>query len=116
MSQKDRRGRAHLESELEAFFVKRVRMLGGRAFKFVPLVAGVPDRIVFWPDGRTFLVELKQEGEKPEPIQEVWHSRFAAMGHPVVVIDTRAGVLEWLRKVVDSSPLDSKSTLRRAAR
>jgi hypothetical protein len=99
----DRRGNAHLESNLEAFFVKRVRLVGGRAFKWVPTIAGVPDRMVLMPGGRAYFVELKQEGEKPGPLQIVWHDRLRALGFEVYVIDSKAAVLEFIRKVVDAS-------------
>lgn len=102
MSAPDRRGNAHLEANLEEFFRKRVRLLGGYAFKFVPLIAGTPDRIVFMPGGRTFLVELKQEGEKPSKVQVVWHDRLRELGHHVVVLDSKAAVLNWLRETVDA--------------
>lgn len=99
-------GNAHLESGLEAFFVKRVRLVGGYAMKFVPVIAGMPDRIVFMPNGRMYLVELKQKGEKPSKIQLVWHRRFADLGHHVVVLDTQQGVVDWIREIVAVSGLN----------
>lgn len=98
-----RRPVPHLESVTEKFLKDRVRMLGGYAFKFVPIIAGMPDRIVFMPGGRLFLVETKREGEKPSSIQQVWHQRFAAIGHNVVVLDSRQAVIDWLRDIVEAS-------------
>jgi hypothetical protein len=99
----DRRGNAHLEAATEEFLRKRVRLLGGYAFKWVPTIAGVPDRMVLMPGGRTYFVELKQKGEKPTPIQVVWHNRLRALGYQVVVLDSKQAVLDWIREIVDAS-------------
>lgn len=95
-------GNAHLESQIEEFLRKRVRLLGGYAFKWVPTIAGVPDRMVLMPGGRTYFVELKQAGEKPTLVQQVWHTRLREMGYEVVVLDSKPAVLAWLRHVMDS--------------
>ena len=48
------------ESDIEARLVRLVRERGGLCWKFVsPGNAGVPDRIVVTPGGRTIFVELK---------------------------------------------------------
>lgn len=99
----DRRGNAHLEAAIEEFLRKRVRMVGGYAFKWVPTIAGVPDRMVLMPGGRTYFVELKQTGEKPTAIQTVWHNRLRDLGFEVFVIDSKAAVLEFVRHIVDVS-------------
>jgi hypothetical protein len=99
----DRRGNAHLEEATEEFLRKRIRLVGGYAFKWVPTIAGVPDRMVLMPGGRTYFVELKQLGKKPTPIQEVWHSRLRALGYQVVVLDSKAAVLDWICQIVDAS-------------
>lgn len=99
----DRRGNAHLEKNLEEFFRKRVRLVGGYAFKWVPTIAGVPDRMVLMPGGRSYFVELKQRGKKPEPIQVVWHGRLRDLGHKVYVIDSKEGVLAFIKEAVDAS-------------
>lgn len=99
----DRRGRAHLEAQTEAFLRKRTRMMGGYAFKWVPTIAGVPDRMVLMPGGRTYFVELKQLGEKPSNIQLVWHQRLRDLGYEVWVIDSKEEVIRFLRHAVDAS-------------
>lgn len=97
----DRRSNAHLEEKIEEFLRKRVRLVGGYAFKWVPTIAGVPDRMVLWPGGRACFVELKQTGEKPTNIQLIWHGRLRALGFEVVVLDSKPAVLAWIRKSVD---------------
>lgn len=48
------------ESAIEARLVREVKKRGGLCYKFIsPDNAGVPDRIVITPDGRTIYVELK---------------------------------------------------------
>lgn len=96
---KDTRGRAHLESQTEEFLRKEVLKAGGRAFKWVPTIAGVPDRFVLWPGGITIFVELKQEGEKPTAVQEVWHGRLRALGFRVDVLDSKDAVRAWLAEI-----------------
>ena len=94
-------GNDHLESKTEELLRRRIRKAGGYAIKFFPVIAGLPDRLVFLPMGRLYLVELKQEGEKPRPIQKVWHARFAAIGFPVVVLDSKQAVSDWADLVAD---------------
>lgn len=121
VSEPRRNGKAYarataLEVETEEFLRKRVRLLGGYCFKWTPTIAGVPDRMVLMPGGRIFFVELKREGEKPEPIQIVWHARLREKGFHVVVIDSKAGVLTWLREVVDASGPQNGKPGRRPAK
>lgn len=90
---------SHLESETEEFLRVEVRKIGGYAFKWVPTIAGVPDRMCLLPGGRTVFVELKQEGERPTTIQEIWHSRLRAIGFTVVVLDSKDAVRTWIATV-----------------
>lgn len=88
----DRSGKAHLESVTEDYLYLHAKKRGGRAFKWTPTIAGVPDRMVLLPGGVIVFVELKQQGEKPTAVQEVWHARLRALGFRVEVIDSKAGV------------------------
>lgn len=94
------------ESIIEKHLVKRVKELGGEVRK-VQWVGrrGAPDRLVMLPFGyrsgpnssiRTFWVELKATGIKPEAHQLREHARMRAMGQRVVVIDSIEGVEELL--------------------
>lgn len=59
-----------MEKDLERKLVKAVRDSGGLALKFVsPGMAGVPDRLLLFPEGRVAFVEVKAPGEKPRPLQ-----------------------------------------------
>jgi hypothetical protein len=87
-----------LESGLEGFFRKRVRLVGGYTVKLAPTEAGIPDRLVILPGGRMRLVELKTESGALSPIQRVLHSRLAELGVEVVVLYGRNAVIRWLRE------------------
>ena len=101
--------RAHLEAELERFFYKRVKLMGGYPVKNAPTEAGVPDRMVLF-FGTVYLVELKQVGEDLSPIQRIWHSRAAERyGVRPVVLHGKAEVLDWIRDVVAAAGPKSRA-------
>lgn len=91
-----RDGSPLLESAVESHLEKRMKRLGGRAYKFPPAVKGNPDRIVVFPFGRIYFVELKRAGKVPEPAQKLWHERAFLMGHVVHVIDSREMVDDFI--------------------
>jgi hypothetical protein len=91
-----------LERYLEGFFRERVRLLGGHTIKLAPTEAGVPDRLVLFPGGRMYLVELKRDGGALRPIQELWHNRMRRLGTNVHVLYGREGIVRWLAQVVES--------------
>ena len=58
------------ESAVEAKLVAGVKALGGLAYKFVsPGNVGVPDRILVFPDGTVWFVELKADGGRLSKMQ-----------------------------------------------
>ena len=62
------------EKTLERKLAEAVKAMGGIAPKFVsPGFAGMPDRLVLLPDGKSGFVEVKRLGEKPRPLQEMRH-------------------------------------------
>jgi hypothetical protein len=81
------------EKQIEQRLVKKVKEAGGLALKFVsPGFAGVPDRIVFMPDGRVWLVECKAPGEYPRTLQQKRFAMFERMGHVVAIVDSYESV------------------------
>jgi len=53
------------EANFEKYANTRIRNLGGRSYKWVsPGVAGVPDRIVIFPQGRIAFIEFKKPERK----------------------------------------------------
>lgn len=84
------------ESAIERRLIRQVRIAGGLAIKIAPLVKGVPDRLVLWPDGRSELVELKTDTGVLSPAQREWHLKAAAIHHPVTVLSGVDEVNAWL--------------------
>lgn len=69
------------EKEIEQYLSKRVRDLGGKAYKFVsPGCSGVPDRIVVLPGGRISFLELKAPGERPRKDQALRLEQLRQLG------------------------------------
>ena len=85
-----------LESAVEAVFARRVRELGGLSFKFAPIHAGNPDRIVLLADGVIRFVELKADGGKLHAAQLLWHHRAKKLGTHVHVITGSEEARAWL--------------------
>lgn len=92
---------SHVEANLEQFFRRRVRLVGGRSSK-ITAEKGCPDRLVLMPGGRIYLVELKTERGRLEPAQVVWCQRAAALGTKVHVLYGKTGVLAWLRDITEN--------------
>jgi hypothetical protein len=88
------------ESQIEKKLRDRVKEHGGLALKFVsPGCRGVPDRLVFMPGGRIYLVELKAPGQKPRPLQKHMRKKFAKLGFKYYVIDTYETVEVFLSEI-----------------
>lgn len=101
-----------LESAVEQYLCRRVARIGGQCLKLVPVDAGVPDRLVILPWAGMYLVELKSPTGKPSPIQQVWHTRSAAIGEPVAVLHSPAEVDEWLRENMDAVHFQTSKTAK----
>jgi hypothetical protein len=84
------------EHQVEDLLRRRVKKHGGYCIKWVPVIAGLPDRLVLLPGGRIFLVELKAPHGRMRPVQVVWHRRFAKIGVPVVVLHSKPEVERWV--------------------
>jgi hypothetical protein len=75
------------ERELEKYFARRVRELGGLTYKWSSLSSrGVPDRIVFWSRGLLDFIELKTETGDLSPVQRVTLKRIEERGQTVFVL------------------------------
>ena len=88
-----------LEKDIEAYLVKRVKDLGGIAYKFTsPQRRSIPDRLCLLPGGFVFFVELKAPGKKPDGHQEREHERLRTLGCNVFVISTYEQVDEYVKE------------------
>jgi len=82
-----------LEKTIERYLVQKAREKGGLAIKWVaPAMAGVPDRIVFFPGGRIVFVELKAPGQRQTTIQIRVTKMLTDLGADVRVIDSKEAV------------------------
>jgi len=80
------------ESEIEAYFVRRVKEAGGLQRKFVsPGHRGVPDRVVAFK-GNIGFVELKAEGKTLREDQTREHIKLLTAGCFVITVSTKEGV------------------------
>ncbi len=89
------------EKQIEAKLVKAVKAVGGICPKLVsPGMDGMPDRLVFLPDGKFCMVEVKAPGEKPRSLQLSRHRLLQSLGFRVYVLDDPAqigGVLDEIQ-------------------
>ena len=87
------------ELAVETRLVNEVKARGGMCIKILPVVAGVPDRLVIMPGGRMYLIETKAPGGRVRPAQTVWHARAAALGVTVAVLRSVEEVLGWIENL-----------------
>lgn len=88
------------ESELEKEFSSLVRQAGGKAYKFVsPGNAGVPDRIVVLPGGRTGFAELKRPGAEPRKLQQLRLEELRKLGCLAEVVDSMEAAEVFVAKL-----------------
>lgn len=91
------------ESTLERRLVREVKLIGGKALKWVsPGNRGVPDRIVILPGGRTVYVEMKSPGKPLEPLQAKWAKVLRSLGHVVYKIDSNDDIDRFIAEVSGS--------------
>ena len=89
-----------LEKQIEAYLVKRVKDVGGRAYKFTsPAHRGVADRIVCLPNGQTWFVEVKTEGGRLSELQKVFMSDMALLRQKYVCLWNKEQIDGWLNEV-----------------
>ena len=91
------------EKSIEQALVKSVKQKGGICPKFIsPGFAGVPDRLVLMPGGRTAFVEVKRKGEKPRPLQKHVHKVLRGLGFKVYVLDDTKDIEKILKGVMQN--------------
>lgn len=77
------------ENQLERYLVAKVKIKGGETRK-VQWVGhrGAPDRVCFFPRGKTAWVELKTKTGIVSTIQQHEHAQLAKLGHTVHIMRT----------------------------
>lgn len=90
-----------IESEklLERKLRVKLEKLGGYCLKWPATHnSGVPDRICLLPGGIIFFAEIKTTGEKPDPLQKIWHKKLRKAGFEVYVVDTSDQIEQIIKK------------------
>ncbi|KXT99334.1 Phage protein [Streptococcus oralis] len=81
------------EKEIEHAMVRYVKERGGICPKWVsPSFSGVPDRLVFLPNGKFGLVEVKAPNQRPRALQVSRHKLFERLGFRVYVLDNKKDI------------------------
>lgn len=76
------------EKSIEQKLVKEVLSRDGICWKFTsPGTAGVPDRLVLLPYGKTGFIEVKAPGKEPTTQQLYRHKQLWNLGFQVFVLD-----------------------------
>ncbi len=89
------------EKQIEQKLRLAVKAQGGLALKFVsPSTTGVPDRIIFFPGGKVYFVEVKAPGKKMTLKQEKIAKILQGYGHKVRLIDSFEGVAEFIQEAL----------------
>lgn len=82
-----------MEKHIEAHLVKKVKEIGGVAYKFVsPANRGVADRVVVLPGGGVIFVEVKSATGKLSPLQEQFAKDMQRLGQNYIVLNSREAV------------------------
>ena len=97
-----------LEKHVEAHQVRKVKEVGGVAFKFTsPSRRSVPDRLNLLPvpeehqaivNRYVKFVELKAPGKLPTAGQQREHAKLKALGFHVDVLDSKKAVDNWAER------------------
>jgi hypothetical protein len=88
-----------LEKDIEAYLVKRVKALGGHAYKFVsPSNRGVADRLVVLP-GVVWFVEVKAEGGRLSPLQTLFIEQMKRLDQNVIVVWNKEDVDDFIATI-----------------
>lgn len=85
------------------------------ALKLTPMGRnGYPDRIVFLPAGRVFLIEWKREGKKvvkADPLQVYIHEELGKLEHGVLLTNSIEEAKEEFRRALSDAIIERQNTL-----
>lgn len=89
-----------LEKNIEEFLGDGIKKFGGRFYKFVsPGNSGVPDRIIFLPEGKIYFVELKTKKGTPSKLQRLQIRRLKKLGQDVRILYGMEEVKDFLDEI-----------------
>ena len=87
-----------MEKHIEAYLVKRVKALGGVAYKWRGH-GGAADRIIVLPDGTVWFVEVKTIGGRLSALQKVFAADMARLKQKYTVLWTKEEIEKWLTTI-----------------
>ena len=87
-----------MEKHIEAYLVKRVKALGGIAYKWRGH-GGAADRIIVLPDGTVWFVEVKTIGGRLSALQKVFAADMARLKQRYCVLWTKEQVDAYIDSV-----------------
>ena len=87
-----------MEKHIEAYLVKRVKALGGIAYKWRGH-GGAADRIIVLPDGTVWFVEVKTIGGRLSALQKVFAADMARLKQRYTVLWTKEQVDAYIDSV-----------------
>lgn len=97
------------EKDIERYLCRRVKEVGGKAYKFVsPGNIGVPDRLVIVPTGTKPVtaiykfIEIKKPGGKLRPQQEAKVRELMKLGAQCWIVDSYERV-DWVIKEIETT-------------
>ena len=86
------------ESEIEAYLVWVVALLGGLTFKFKsPSQRGVADRIVCLPDGSVWFIELKAPKGRLSELQKLFATDMERMKQRYACLWSKEMIDQWVK-------------------
>jgi len=88
------------EKEIETYFVRKVRSVGGIAYKFRSVSQrGVADRIACMPNSQAWFVELKKPGGRLSPLQEIFAEEMQQTRQHYACLWSKEDVDQWLKNL-----------------
>jgi Holliday junction resolvase-like predicted endonuclease len=87
-----------MEKHIEAYLIKRVKALGGVAYKWRGH-GGAADRIIVLPDGTVWFVEVKTIGGRLSALQKVFAADMARLKQKYTVLWTKEQVDAYIDSV-----------------
>ena len=92
-----------LEKEIEHYLKWAVERRGGKTYKFTsPSHKGVADRLVCFPDGTTWFVEVKTKGGKLSELQKLYAKNMEKLNQKYTVLWNKDQIDEWRASKISS--------------
>jgi hypothetical protein len=89
-----------LERDIEKYLVKRVKELGGVAYKFVsPSNRGVADRLVVLPQGVVWFVEVKKAGGRLSTLQNIFAAEMQRLQQNIAIVWSKEDVDDLIKEM-----------------